>query len=264
MLNDLIEIKDAEYNGRTADCHSAACLDEGLQHEQMKTYEHDDCREIIIIERDSIRYEIHGIYHTRDSVEWHHSRRRERISMEADATCEKSNILVFFEQGLLSCQKAAMLNDIKYALNILKTLKIDRQYTSQMQQDFINKMDSYFSATYNIIHTTLCNSKEALQENATSKINLFSKAILLPQPIGLESNLMYLDAYLKTNDINSPETQRIYVGFTPVRPAYMAKKLRDSAEYLENTTIQLYCGIGHTEEIAFLLRNPKYINRYLR
>lgn len=271
MIRDLVETEKTECGADSCN-RPSVYIEEKLQCEQTRGAEYDagSCQDIIILEQDNIRYEIYGICHTPDPVTWRSSHRRQEISLEADAAYKYPSNLVFAEEDLLSCRKAEVLEDIQYALNSLSKKKdyfrdegahiSERQ---QIQKSFMDKMDEYFNATDAIVRAILSNSAGLSPKNRMSYLAYFSRAILLPQPIGMESNLLYLESYLRTHDKNNPKTRCIYTGLTPARPAYITKKLREAAEYPGAKQIRLYCGIGHIDEVAFLLKNRDYIDRYL-
>lgn len=267
MLADYFETGKIEDNEKKADGDnmSTICLDERLQGGQRNDQEYDSasCREIVTLIKDNVQYEIYSVYHGPDPATWQHSQRRSDITQEADEACVYPGYPVFVEENLLSCHEATMLKDIQYALDNYEALKTEKLTDSNEHINFLEKMKRYYTATYDIIHATAPNDVGTSQRNLEIYLAYFSKAIILPQPFGMENKLLYLESQLSDLDENDSESAFLYVGLVPARSAYMANKLLEAAKCLEARQVRLYCGIAHTNEVLFLLKNPYYIHRYL-
>lgn len=275
MLNDLLETGKAECEAKTADgCNSStACIDERLRDCQRNVQEYDSgsCREIVTLIKDNVRYEIYSVYHGPDPMTWLHSQHRLDIAMEADKAYIHPSSPVFVEESLLPCKKAMILKDIQYAEADFKTLKTNKHIGDKeaskgsMQEDidFLEKMKGYYAATYEIIRATTPQSFELFEQSLEFYLAYFSKAGILPPPLGMENNLLYIQSCLKNLGKNNPKVEYLYVGLTPARSAYMAQRLQDAAKHQAVKQVKLYCGIAHANEVLFLLKNPDYIDRYL-
>lgn len=229
-----------------------------------------DWREPERLEIEGVTYEIRGIYHGPTSDIWRHSQRRVDISTEADEAFKFPSNLVFFEENLLSCQKAFKLSDIKHSVTNFNTLKANGYFgdadipdqSKQEHLDFLKKYNRCYGAASELLETIIPDHSNI--DFCPSLIRF----VHMPQPFRMEKNLLYLESRLTTLDKDDPEGLFLYIGLTPSRPAFMVKKLLGVVEHQkafgdqEVKNVRLYCGVGHVDEVLFLLKNTSYIDRY--
>jgi len=227
--------------------------------------------EPVRLEGDSRTYDVYGLLHD-SSLRLKGAGALGRLAKELEDWYQPPHQLALVEEHLFYCPCGAVLDDVEYALARYAAMRSD--YAAQVKSSgqatrnvcyrrFLDTMEEIFRTTKTFLRIGAVSCSDLPQEEKNMHAVRYHNAITLPQPLGMEATKVYIRALVAVFGLRNPKISYLYVGLTPERSAYMARRVIQEVRRERPKEMRLYCGYAHRSELLYFLQNPESIEAYL-